>query len=75
MSCRAVARDLGAGVELLYLHLPIDELWQRIDARNSEPPWDSYPISRAHPGRVETASFQAPDAAELALFDPPPKSN
>ena len=42
--------------------------------RNSEPPWDSYPISRAHLDEW-AASFQAPDAAELALFDPPPRSD
>jgi predicted kinase len=71
---RAAARNLGVGVELHFLDAPTDELWRRIDARNSEPPWDSYPISRAH---LEdwTSSFQAPDAAELALFDPPTSTN
>ena len=68
---RAAARDLGAGVELHYLDVPTDELWRRIDARNAEPPWDSYPISRAHLDEW-AAFFQAPDPAELALFDPPP---
>ena len=71
---RAAAHDLGVGVELHYLDVPTDELWRRIDARNSKPPWDSYPISRAHLEEW-AASFQAPDAAELALFDPPPGSN
>jgi predicted kinase len=71
---RAAARDLGVDVELHYLDVPTDELWRRIDARNSRPPWDSYPISRAHLEEW-AASFQAPDAAELALFDPPPRSN
>ena len=71
---RAVARGLGVGVELHYLDVPADELWRRIDARNALPPWDSHPIRRADldgwlPG------FQAPDAAELALFDPPPGPN
>lgn len=68
---RSVARGLGVGVELHYLDVPTDELWRRINARNSEPPWDSYPISRAHLDEW-AASFQAPDAAELALFDSPP---
>jgi len=71
---RGVARGLGVGVELHYLDTPTDELWRRIEARNSEPPWDSYPIRRADFDdwlRV----FQAPDAAELALFDSPPDSN
>ena len=71
---RSAARGLGVGVELHYLDVPADELWQRIEARNSEPPWDSYPIRRADlDGWLRV--FQAPDAAELTLFDPPPTSN
>jgi predicted kinase len=70
---RSVARGLGVGVELHYLDVPTDELWRRIEARNSEPPWDSYPISRADlEGWLRM--FEAPDAAELALYDPPPRS-
>lgn len=68
---RLAARDLGVGVELHYLDAPQDELWRRIDVRNGEPPWDSYPISRAHLEEW-TATFEAPDAGELALFDAPP---
>jgi len=68
---RSAARGLGVGVELHYLDVPTDVLWRRIQARNSQPPWDSYPIHRADfDGWL--ALFQAPDAAELALFDPPP---
>lgn len=71
---RSAARGLGVGVELHYLDVPTDELWRRIEARNSEPPWDSYPIGRADfDGWLRV--FQAPDAAELALFDLPPTSN
>ena len=71
---RSAARGLGVGVELHYLDVPTDELWRRIEARNSEPPWNSYPIHRADLyGWLPL--FQAPDAAELALFDPPPDSN
>jgi hypothetical protein len=71
---QSVARDLGVGVELHFLEVPVDELWRRIEARNSKPPWDSAPIRRTH--LDEWASlFQAPDAAELALFDPPPDSD
>ncbi|HET9665363.1 MAG TPA: ATP-binding protein [Desertimonas sp.] len=70
---RAAARGLGVGVELHYLDVPTDELWRRIQARNAEPPWDSYPIGRSHLDEW-AALFQAPDAAELALFDPPPRS-
>jgi len=71
---RSAARSLGVGVELHYLSAPTDELWRRIEARNSEPPWDRGTISRAHLDEW-TALFQAPDASELALFDPPPQSN
>jgi predicted kinase len=70
---RSAARDLGVGVELHYLDVPTDELWRRIRARNAEPPWDGYPISRHHLDEW-AAFFQVPDAAELALFDPSPRS-
>ena len=70
---RSVARDLGVGVELHVLDVPVDELWRRIEARNAEPPWDSAPIGRHHL-EAWAALFQAPDAAEIALFDPPPDS-
>ena len=63
---RSVARSIGVGVEL-----PADELWRRIEARNFQAPWDSYPIRRADLDGWITI-FQAPDSAELALFDPPP---
>ena len=68
---RSAARSIGVAVELHFLDLPPDELWRRIEARNSQPPWESYPIGRADlDGWL--AIFQAPDSAELALFDPPP---
>jgi predicted kinase len=71
---RDAARSLGVGIELHYLDVPTEELWRRIEARNSQPPWDSYPIGRTDlDGWVRL--FQAPDAAELALFDPPPIPN
>ena len=68
---RGVARELGVGVELHFLDVPVDELWRRIDARNGSPPWDRHPIGRAD---LEggAATFEVPDAAELARFDPPP---
>ena len=71
---RSAGRRLGVGVELHYLDVPIEELWRRIEARNLEPPWDGYPIRHADlDGWLRV--FQEPDAAELALFDPPPTSN
>jgi predicted kinase len=71
---RSAGRRLGVGVELHYLDVPIDELWRRIEVRNSEPPWDSHPIRRSDLGGWVRV-FQEPDAAELALFDPPPTSD
>ena len=70
---RSAARALGAGVELHFLDVPTDELWRRIEARNSEPHWADQPISRAHLDEW-SAIFQAPDDTELALFDPPTDS-
>lgn len=71
---RTVARDLGVGVELHYLDVPVDELWRRIEVRNAAPPWDGEPISRADLTEWR-AIFQPPDRAELALFDSPPEPN
>jgi len=69
---RTAARDLGVGVELHYLDAPADELWRRIEVRNSAPPWDTEPISRADLDEWMSV-FQVPDASELALFDPAPR--
>ena len=70
---RSAARNLGVGVELHYLDVAPDELWRRIEARNAESPWESHPIRHADlDGWLRV--FQAPDAAELALFDPSPNS-
>ncbi len=68
---RSVARGLGVGVELHYLEVAAEELWRRIEVRNSAPPWDVEPISRADLDEW-AAMFQAPDSSELALFDAPP---
>ena len=70
---RTAARALGVGVELHYLDVPTDELWRRIQARNTEPPWNGHPIRRAD-FEEWVRIFQAPDAEELALFDTPPES-
>lgn len=68
---RAVARDLGVEVELHFLDAPFGELWRRIEVRNSAPPWDRQPIARADL-EAWAGSFEAPDSAELALFDAAP---
>jgi predicted kinase len=69
---RTTARRLGVGVELHHLDVPLDELWRRIVARNASPDWDDQPISRADLD-AWSAIFEAPDADEVALFDPPPE--
>jgi predicted kinase len=71
---RAAARGLGVGVELHFLDIGTDELWRRIEARNAEPPWDSHPIRRTDLDGW-SATFEAPDGAELALFDAPPDAD
>lgn len=68
---RTTARRLGFDVELHYLDAPFDELWRRIEERNSAPPWDMAPIRRDHLSEW-MGIFQPPDADELALFDPAP---
>ncbi|MBV9662136.1 MAG: ATP-binding protein [Acidimicrobiales bacterium] len=70
---RTAARALGVGVELHYLEVPSDELWRRLEARNSASPWDREPISRNDLNQWLEV-FQPPDASELALFDPPRES-
>ena len=71
---RTAARSIGVGVELHYIEVPLDELWRRIEARNSEPPWNTEPILRRHLDEW-AALFQAPDDVETALFDAPPESH
>ena len=67
---RLGARALGAAAELRYLDVPIEQIRRRLAARTE----------LALPGTVATTPeqidawiprFEAPDAAELALFDPP----
>lgn len=71
---RSVARNLGVGVELHYLHAPTNELWMRVAERNLRPPWDSAPITRDQMAEFE-AFFEPPDEAELSLFDKWPPSD
>jgi predicted kinase len=66
---RLAARSLGVPVELRYLDMPIDQLWNRIEGRKDDPKAKIAPITRA---QLEQWSriFDAPDATEMALFDP-----
>ena len=65
---RLGARTLGVAVELHYLEAPVEELWRRLELRNEEAPRGAAPIKREDL-RKWALQFEAPDAAELALFD------
>ncbi len=67
---RIAGRRMGAGVELHIFDVPTDELWRRIQERNTSPEWKDKPISRADLDEW-VAMFEAPDDDEIALFDPP----
>jgi len=65
---RLAARSLGVAVELHYLEAPIDELWRRLDTRNELGAPGAAPIKREDLEKW-ARQFEAPDAAEQALFD------
>jgi predicted kinase len=67
---RLGARALGVGVELHYLHAPLEELMERAERRNASGEWTASPITRAHVDEWATM-FQPPDEEELLLFDKP----
>ena len=65
---RERARSLGARVELVYLDVPTDVLWKRLEARNIEQPTGTAVITRENLlSWVDL--FEAPDAEEQSLFD------
>ena len=63
---RVGARALGAIVELHFLDVPIDTLFERIQQRNRESP----PIQRADL-LLWVKTFERPSSEEVALFDAP----
>ena len=65
---RLGARSLGVAVELHYLETPIDELWRRLEIRNELAVPGAAPIKREDLEKW-ALQFEAPDAAEQALFD------
>ncbi len=67
---RLGARALGVGVELHYLHAPLNELIERAERRSASGEWTAAPMTRAH---FETWAriFQAPGEEEMRLFDSP----
>ena len=66
---RLAARELGVAVELHYLEAPVDELWRRLEVRNERAEPGVVPIQREDLERW-ARQLEAPDDAELALFDP-----
>jgi predicted kinase len=67
---RLGARALDVPVELWFLDVPFEERWRRIEVRNGSGALGVVPMSRELFSSYEPF-FQAPDAAELALFDTP----
>jgi predicted kinase len=63
---RVAARGLGASVELHFLDVPIDTLFERIRHRNRESP----PIQRADL-MMWAETFERPSSEEMVLFDEP----
>ncbi len=67
---RLGAREEGAAVELRLLDAPVDVLWARIRDRDTERPLGRRPLTR-HEVEGYVATFQRPDAEEIARYDPP----
>jgi predicted kinase len=67
---REAARAVGASVELQFLDVPVDELWERLSKRNSALPAASAVIER-NDLLAWAESFERPDADELATYDSP----
>lgn len=65
---RGVARELNAITEIHYFAVPVDELWRRLEVRNANPGHGTVPMTRE---LLEACllRWEAPDAAELSLFD------
>lgn len=62
------ARALGANVELHFVGAPLDVLWERVERRGLEQQYGSRALTRADMDTY-AASFEPPDASELALYD------
>jgi len=65
---RERAHELGARAEIVVLDLPLDVLWERLQARNAALPAGTFAISREELAEYG-AKFQVPTAAELARWD------
>jgi predicted kinase len=67
---RAEARAVGAAVELRFLDAPLDVLWERVRVREADGVANGRPLRRDDL-EAYVAAFEAPDAAELDLYDAP----
>jgi predicted kinase len=68
---RARARELGVPVELHYLEVPLDVLWERVRDRNEHGPPGTPIVSYENLVDWSEHLFEAPTAEEQARFDPP----
>jgi predicted kinase len=68
---RARARELGVPVELHYLEVPLDVLWERVRDRNEQGPPGTPIVSYENLVDWSERLFEAPTAEEQARFDPP----
>ena len=66
---RTWCRAHDVGVELHFLDVPIDVLWERLRVRNEQP--GETVISRADLETWAATSFEPPTPEEQALFDRP----
>jgi predicted kinase len=67
---RLGGRALGVGVELHYLHAPLEELIERAQRRTASGEWNAAPMTRAHFEQWATI-FEPPDEEEFILYDEP----
>lgn len=71
-SLQALAAQVGAVGQVVYLDAPDDELWRRIEARFAETPEATFPFSRAEFDECR-ALIEVPTAAELDPTSPIPE--
>ncbi|PZS11117.1 MAG: hypothetical protein DLM55_02315 [Acidimicrobiales bacterium] len=67
---RLGAREIGGPVELRYLEVEPEVVWQRIGDRKAEQTYGSRAVERADIDEWFEV-FQPPDLDEMSLFDPP----
>lgn len=66
---RLRAQELGAAVELRFLDASVDDLWERVQARNRDATED-FKVTREEL-ELWASWFEMPDEDELSLFDSP----